>query len=65
MFEQVWATVNQDYLYPDFNGLDWDAVHTEVRGKIEAGLSDEAFYDLMEETIVRLGDNHSGAFHFS
>lgn len=59
VFEDLWQTVNDIYLYPDFNGLDWDAVHTEYSQKIEAGMSNDDFYEAMREMINRLGDNHS------
>jgi carboxyl-terminal processing protease len=58
-FEELWGIVNQNYLYPDFNGLDWDAIRQEYRPRIEAGLSDPEFYQAMGEMIFRLGDNHS------
>jgi C-terminal peptidase prc len=58
-FEELWGIVNQNYLYPDFNGLDWNAVHQEYRQRIEAGLSDEDYYQAMAEMIFRLGDDHS------
>lgn len=54
--------VHQYYLYPDFNGLDWDAVHDEYQERIQAGLSDEDFYLAMDEMIFRLGDDHSAFF---
>jgi C-terminal peptidase prc len=58
-FEELWGIVNQNYLYTDFNGLDWNAVRQEYRQRIEAGLSDEDYYLAMSEMIFRLGDNHS------
>ena len=58
-FEELWGIVNQNYLYPDFNGLDWNAVRQEYRQRIEAGLSDEDYYQAMSEMIFRLGDDHS------
>jgi carboxyl-terminal processing protease len=51
--------VNEEYLYPDFNGLDWKAVHEEYHQRIEAGLSHTGFYDAMTEMIYSLGDDHS------
>lgn len=59
VFESLWQAVNEDYLYPDFNGLDWQAIHEEYRQRIEAGLSNEEFYLAMDEMIYRLGDDHS------
>ena len=51
--------VDEEYLYRDFNGLDWDAVHEEYSRQIEAGMTDENFYLAMYEMIDRLGDDHS------
>ena len=51
--------VNDTYVYPDFNGLDWDAIKLEYREKITAGLSNQDFYQAMEELVSRLGDDHS------
>jgi C-terminal peptidase prc len=59
VFEQLWNTVNENYLYPDFNGLDWNAVHSEVRQRIEAGLNNSDFYAALADMIYRLGDDHS------
>ena len=59
VFEELWAAVNDNYLYPDFNGLDWNAVHLEYRQRIQAGMSDEEFYTAMKDMIYRLGDDHS------
>lgn len=62
VFEEIWNVVNAEYLYTDFNGLDWEAVHAEYHQRIEAGLSDEAFYQAMWEMIRSLGDEHSTYF---
>lgn len=59
IFDRLWEIVNADYLYSDFNGLDWDAVFDEVNNQINAGLSDQEFYILMDDTVIRLGDEHS------
>ena len=59
IFEEVWGIVNEEYLYPDFNGVDWDAIHEEYRARVEAGLTPEAFYQTVDEMIFRLGDEHS------
>jgi C-terminal processing protease CtpA/Prc len=59
IFENLWTTVNDTYVYPDFNGLDWSAIHQEYRQKIKAGLTNASFYLAMDELITRLGDDHS------
>ena len=59
IFQALWETVDEEYLYPDFNGLDWDAMYDEYRQRIEDGLATEEFYFAMDEMIFRLGDEHS------
>ncbi len=59
VFNELWSIIQTDYLYPDFNGLDWNAIYDEYQARIEAGLSNEEFYFAMDELIVRLGDDHS------
>ena len=59
VFEDLWKTVNDDYLYQDFNGLDWNAVHDEYAQRVKAGMTDTDFYIAMDEMIYRLGDDHS------
>ena len=59
IFEELWGIVNEEYLYPDFNGLDWDEVYDVYREKIEAGLTTDKFYLAMDEMLILLGDEHS------
>jgi carboxyl-terminal processing protease len=59
IFEDLWSIVNDTYVYPDFNGLDWDAIHEEYRQKIEIGLTNEEFYLELSQLITSLGDDHS------
>jgi carboxyl-terminal processing protease len=59
IFENLWTIVNDTYVYPDFNGLDWNAMRQEYRQKIAAGLTNEQFYLAMSEVISQLGDDHS------
>ena len=59
IFEQLWNTLNTQYVYPDFNGVDWPAVRLEFEAQIGRGLDDEAFWRAMAEMVDRLHDNHS------
>jgi C-terminal peptidase prc len=56
---EVWTTVNDNYLYADFHGLDWAAVRAEFMPLVERAKSDEEFYRLLGTMIQRLNDNHS------
>ncbi len=59
VFAEVWQLVNDEYVYPNFNGVDWKALHTEADTRIQQGMSDEAFYPYLDSLIARLGDDHS------
>jgi carboxyl-terminal processing protease len=58
-FEELWTTVDKEYLYADYNGLDWDQVHEDVLEKLQAGVDEEDFYILMDQMIRMLDDEHS------
>jgi carboxyl-terminal processing protease len=59
VFEELWQIVDTQYLYPDFNGLDWNSIHQEYRQRIEGGMNNPDFYQAMREMIDRMGDDHS------
>ncbi|ACL22955.1 S41 family peptidase [Chloroflexus aggregans] len=59
IFQQVWEKVRDNYVYPDYNGLDWQAIREELRPKVAAAVTPEEFYSIMREMIARLGDDHS------
>ena len=63
VFEELWGIVKNNYLYPDFNGLDWNSVYDEYRQRIQAGMSGDDFYIALGEMIHRLGDEHSNFFN--
>ncbi|MEP7137738.1 MAG: S41 family peptidase [Chloroflexota bacterium] len=59
VFRKMTNTVDQVYVYPDFNGKDWTAIKEKYRAKIEAGLDTESFYREMRAMVFELGDDHS------
>jgi len=59
VFREMTRVVETVYVYPDYNGKDWDAIKEKYRSKIEAGLDTEAFYQEMKSMIYELGDDHS------
>jgi C-terminal peptidase prc len=56
---EVWTTVNDNYLYADFHGLNWAAVREEFLPLVEQAQSDEEFYRILADMIAQLDDNHS------
>jgi carboxyl-terminal processing protease len=51
--------VEDVYVYPDYNGNDWNAIVARYRSLVEAGLETEAFYREMQNMVNELGDEHS------
>ena len=47
------------YVYPDYNGKDWDEIESRYQAQIEAGLDTQSFYNEMSLMIEELGDEHS------
>jgi carboxyl-terminal processing protease len=59
IFDEVWTTVNTNYIDPQFNGADWAAVRTDYAVRVTAAADDAAFYDLMAAMVRELNDQHS------
>ena len=59
IFEQVWTTVRDNYVYEDYRGVDWAATRAEFAPRVAAATTPEEFYGVMRELIGRLGDDHS------
>jgi carboxyl-terminal processing protease len=53
-FEALWKHLTESYVYFDTAEVDWDALHDKYIARIEAGLSDEQFSDLLRELEVEL-----------
>jgi len=51
--------VEENYVYPDYNGKDWNGIKARYEAMVEAGLSTEAFYQQLENMVEELGDEHS------
>lgn len=59
VFEDVVAVIEDVYVYPDFNGLDWEGIKTTYREKVAAGLGTQEFYETMQAFLFELKDDHS------
>jgi carboxyl-terminal processing protease len=53
-FEALWKHLTESYVYFDTAEVDWGALHDKYIARIEAGLSDEQFSDLLRELEVEL-----------
>jgi C-terminal peptidase prc len=59
IFRELTGVVEAIYVYPDYNGKDWNEIKSEHFAKIDAGLDTPSFYDEMSLMIEELGDEHS------
>ena len=62
IFNELTEAVSEMYVYPDYNGRNWDRIQARYRAMIEVGLDTESFYSAMREMIYELGDEHSAFF---
>jgi carboxyl-terminal processing protease len=56
VFQQIWDDIDQNYVYTDFNGKDWEAIGQKYQEIIKAGLEQEEYYLLMKQMLSELGD---------
>ena len=59
-FEHVWTTVRDKHWQAKPGGLDWQAVHDELRPKIEKADSMDAARAVMSDMLGRLHQTHFG-----
>jgi carboxyl-terminal processing protease len=54
VFQIIWEAVRDQYVRPDYDGVDWEAVGGAYRAQVESGLSDEAFVEAMRAMLAEL-----------
>ena len=59
IFDELTHTVDEVYVYPDFNGKDWEEIKSRYKSCVDAGLDTVTFYTEMYAMIAELGDEHS------
>lgn len=57
-FEMAWATIRDKHWDPGLGGLDWDAVHDEVRPLVEKAATQSDYLSAMHGMIDRFGESH-------
>ena len=58
-FDFVWGRINDAYVDPYFNGVNWRQVGTDHRDKILAAPSDALFWKHLDIMVAELGDAHT------
>jgi carboxyl-terminal processing protease len=59
-FEKVWTTIRDKHWDPKLGGLDWQAVHDELRPKVQAAKTPAAVRDVLNDMLGRLKQTHFG-----
>lgn len=59
IFERVWVTVEREYIYENYGGLDWGAAKGGYRSHILSADTNADFYGRMDDMILDLQDQHS------
>jgi len=59
-FEHIWKTVLDHHWDPKLGGLDWQAVHDELRPKIDAAAAMDDARQVMSSMLERLHQTHFG-----
>lgn len=57
-FEHVWKTIRDQHFDPTLGGLDWQAVHDELRPKVDSAKTTEEARAAMRAMIAKLGQSH-------
>ncbi len=58
-FDQVWHTINDSYVDPDFNGVDWAAVGQRYRSQVLNAPDDATFWAELDHMTGELNDAHT------
>ena len=59
LFDAVWQTVADKYLYGDFHGVDWQAIRERYRPRALNAPDAEHFYAIIKQMVGLLDDRHS------
>jgi carboxyl-terminal processing protease len=57
-FEVVWQTIRDKHWDPKLGGLDWQAVHDELRPKMDKATTSAESRKVLNDMIHRLGQSH-------
>lgn len=56
VFESLWTSINEGYVYFNYRGVNWDSVYSEFRPKIIDTMSDRELFDTCVVMLSRLQD---------
>jgi C-terminal peptidase prc len=59
LFDDVWSTVEQSYIDPEFNGVDWAGLREEYRRRVLDARTPQDYYGAIVEMVGLLNDGRS------
>jgi len=57
-FDQTWQTIHDTHFDPSFNGVDWNALRTELRPRAEAARTRAELRAVLDDMLGRLAQSH-------
>ena len=58
-FEYLWNKVDQQYVFFDIKGINWDSVHEVYRPMVTEDMDDESLFDVCAAMLNTLRDGHT------
>jgi carboxyl-terminal processing protease len=58
-YDFVWTRINEAYVDPKFNGVDWEQAGRAHKDKILAAANDDVFWKSLDGMVAELGDAHT------
>ena len=58
-YDFIWNRVNDAYIDPNLNGVDWKKVGQEHQPKVLSAPTDDAFWKNLDTMVAELGDAHT------
>ncbi len=57
-FESLWNTANDKYSFFEYKGIEWDAVYSEYRPRVNDGMTNYDLFQVLKEMLNELRDGH-------
>ncbi|WKN46092.1 S41 family peptidase [Tunicatimonas pelagia] len=58
VFNAMWTTVDENYSFFNFKGIDWDAVYEANRPRVENGMRRDSLFNVLADMLFVLRDGH-------
>lgn len=56
IFEYLWKTIDESYVYFEYRGVDWDSVYREFKPMISDTMTERQLFDTCDKMLKRLQD---------